>query len=97
MRVLSIVAVVVVLAIVGPVAYVVSREHALSTGFERIKVGDAATAVTAAMGKPRSTERSNGYLKAEFEYHYSVWPLSKLWVIGIGNGRVVDKAELQSP
>jgi hypothetical protein len=84
-------------AVLAPVAYVVAREHSLSAGFERIKVGDSAAAVTAAMGDPRSTERANRYLKAELEYQYWVWPVPKLWVVGISNGSVVDKAELQSP
>jgi hypothetical protein len=92
----STLAVFVVLAMIGPIAYVVAREHTLSTGFERIKVGDSTAAVRAAMGDPRNTERSKGHLKAELEYQYWVWPLPMLWVVGISNGSVVDKAELQS-
>ena len=81
----------------GPVAYVLAREHSLSAGFSRVKIGDPAASVIAAMGTPRDEVRSHLYTNAEIEYHYWIWPVPILWAVGIRNGRVVDKEELQSP
>ena len=91
------IAAIVLAVLIGPILYVFSRAQALHAGFERISVGDTVPVVRKAMGPPAREERVNLHLHAEFEYHYSVWPLPTTWVVGFAGDKVVDKSELQSP
>jgi hypothetical protein len=85
------------LLLIGPAMYVVSRAHSLSYAFSRVGIGDSASAVTASMGKPQSEARTNLHLRAEVEYRYRVWPIPRLWVVGLRDGKVVEKAEVAAP
>ena len=83
--------------LIGPIFYVFARAQALRAGFERISVGDTVPVVRKAMGAPLREERVNLHLRAELEYHYSVWPLPTTWMVGFTGDKVVDKSELQRP
>ena len=90
------IAAIILAVLIGPILYVFARAQALHAGFERVSVGDTAVAVRKAMGAP-SEESANRYLQAEVEFHYWVWPLPTIWVVGLTGDKVVDKSELQSP
>jgi len=93
----STIAAIVLVILIGPIAYVFARAQALHAGFEQVSVGDTALAVRRAMGAPISEESANLYPDAEIEYRYSVWPLPTVWVIALAGDKVVDKSELQPP
>ena len=83
--------------LLGPTLYVFSRAQALNARFARISIGDPVETVRGVMGPPRSEERVHLYLKAQIEYRYWVWPVPTVWVVGLTDGRVVDKSEMQPP
>jgi hypothetical protein len=82
--------------LIGPGMYVVSRARSLDMAFSRINVGDSASAVTAVMGRPQREERTKLRLNADVEYHYSVWPIPNVWIVGFRSGKVVAKAQVSS-
>jgi len=83
--------------LIGPVMFVGSRGHSLATAFRKVKVGDTVQTVTTTMGQPNQQVHENLYLKGDLEYRYSVWPVPQLWVVTFKDGKVADKAEMQSP
>ena len=88
-------AAIVVILLIGPVMYVVSRAHSLTHAFSRINVGDTPAEVTAILGKPTNgVDQNRG--NSDVEYRYSAWPLPKVWVIRFRNGKVVEKTEVSS-
>jgi hypothetical protein len=89
--------VIAMLIVIGPVMYVVSRGHSLTIAFGKINVGDSAQTVVATMGPPQTQARTNLSLHGDTEYRYSVWPVPQLWVVSLKDGKVVEKAEMQSP
>jgi hypothetical protein len=91
------IALIVILIAVGPAMFVVSRGHSLIVAFDKINVGDSAETVVATMGRPQSQARANLYLHGDTEYRYSVWPIPQLWVVSLKDGKVVEKAAMQSP
>jgi hypothetical protein len=85
------VAVVVVFLLTGPTMYLVSRVHTLTLAFSRVQVGDTRAMVMVTMGRPqREVPAANG----EADYEYSAWPLSRTWVVGLRDGKVVTKAQV---
>jgi hypothetical protein len=81
--------------LLGPAMYVVSRAHMLSRAFERVQVGDSAAAVRGTMGRPQDERGGDASPAAKIEYRYSVWPFPRAWVVGVRDGKVVDKAEIE--
>jgi hypothetical protein len=90
-------ATIILVVLIGPIAYVFARAQALHAGFERVSVGDTALAVKHAMGAPVSEVRANLFPDAEIEYRYRSWPLPTVWVVGFTGDKVVGKSELRSP
>jgi hypothetical protein len=88
-------AAVVVLLIMGPAMYVVSRAHTLSRAFAHVQVGDTAAAVVTTMGKPQDEAQGNVSADSKIEYRYTAWPFPRAWVVGLRDGKVVEKAEVE--
>jgi hypothetical protein len=77
-----------VVVVVGPAMYVVSRAHTLTTALQRVQIGDTPEQVTAVLGKPESkVSGGNGSL----EYRYTSWPLPAVWAVRFSDGKVVAK------
>jgi hypothetical protein len=74
--------------VIGPVMYVVSRAHTLTTAIQRVQVGDTPEQVTAVLGKPGSEVSESG---GSLEYRYSSWPLPTVWTVRFNGGKVVSK------
>ena len=89
-------ALLVLLILIGPLMYAVARMNGLSAAFAKINVGDPASAVLARMGSPQGETHGDRRRRTDVEYRYSVWPLPKVWVVGLKNGQVVEKSELPS-
>ncbi len=90
------VGVLLLLLVIGPVMFVVSRSHSLSGAFDRVNIGDAADKVFTTMGPPQEKTTTNLYLHGDTEYRYSVWPAPQLWVVSLKDGKVVEKAEMKA-
>lgn len=75
-----------VVVVIGPVMYVVSRAHTLTTAMQRVQVGDTPDQVTALLGKPGSEVSEGG---ATLEYRYTSWPLPGVWTVRFNGGKVV--------
>lgn len=78
----------VALVLIGPVMFIFSRRHALDSALARIKPGETATQVVAAMGRPQRQARMTSP-RADLEYRYAVWPLPGAWVVDFRRGRVI--------
>jgi hypothetical protein len=103
------IAAIAVLVTMGPVMYVMSREHALAAAFTRVHIGDTTEAVMVAMGKPQEESQRDVASASELqqpsrpdqeestvtEYRYYAWPLPGMWVVGLRDGTVVEKAETE--
>ncbi len=77
-----------VVVVIGPVMYVVSRAHTLTTAFQRVQIGDTPEQVTAVLGKPGSEVSERG---ESLEYRYTSWPLPAVWTVRFNGGKVVSK------
>ena len=97
MSTLAKVGLLVAVIVTGPVMFVYSRGNALAAGFRKVNVGDPAATVTTKMGPPQVETHEHLYLHGDTELHYSVWPVPQLWVVSLKDGKVVEKAEMQSP
>jgi hypothetical protein len=86
-----------ILVLIGPVMYVISRQHSLARAYAQVRVGDSTAAVLATMGQPQHQEREHPRLHAELEYRYQAWPLPPTWVIGFSGDKVIEKDEVRSP
>ena len=75
-----------VVVVIGPVMYVVSRAHTLTTAIQRVQVGDTPDQVTALLGKPGSEVSEGG---GTLEYRYTSWPLPGAWTVRFNGGKVV--------
>jgi hypothetical protein len=85
----------VALLLIGPSMYVVSRAHSLELAFSRVRNGDSVTTLAATMGAPQAQGPGDPHLSAEIEYRYWVWPLPRTWVVGLKDGKVVEKMQLK--
>jgi hypothetical protein len=77
-----------VVVVIGPVMYVVSRAHTLTTAIRRVQIGDTPEQVTAVLGRPGSEVSERG---GSLEYRYTSWPLSTVWTVRFNGGKVVSK------
>src|SRR5262245_53800961 len=84
------------LLLIGPVMFVVSRGLSLARAFEKVQVGDSAETLRTTMGAPREEAHSNLYLHGDTEYRYSVWPIPHVWVVGLKDGKVLEKQSMAS-
>jgi hypothetical protein len=82
---------IILILVIGPVMYLVARGLALAKGFDKVQVGDTSAVVMTAMGKPAEEARTGLYMQGDTEYRYTVWPLPKVWVVSLKNGKVLEK------
>jgi len=78
-----------VVVVIGPAMYVLSRAHSLTTAFQHIQVGDTTEQVIAVLGRPGSEVRGGS---GSLEYRYTSWPIPTVWVVRFNGGKVVEKA-----
>lgn len=78
-----------VVVVIGPVMYVVSRAHTLTTAIQRVQIGDTPDQVAAVLGKPGSEVSGGG---GSLEYRYTSWPLPTVWTVRFSGGKVVAKS-----
>ena len=95
MRSVSKLAAVIVLLLLGPAMYMVSRAHSLGLAFARIQPGDSAATVINSMGKPQDETSGTAVAGSRTEYRYIAWPFPRAWIISLRDGKVVDKAEVE--
>lgn len=77
-----------VVVVIGPLMYVVSRAHTLTTAIQRVQIGDTPEQVTAVLGKPGNEVSEGG---GSLEYRYTSWPLPTVWTVRFSGGKVVSK------
>lgn len=81
----------VVLVLIGPAMFVLSRVYAFDSAFARIRPGETRAEVQAVLGRPaRRIWRRVSRTRVELDYRYTVWPLSGAWVVAFAGGRVVS-------
>lgn len=90
-RPLSIAAVAAAVVLIGPGMYVFSRARALDVTLARISAGETPQQVISALGEPQQKRKLSPPGQGNLEYRYTVWPLSKAWVVRFRDGRVVEK------
>ena len=78
-----------VVVVIGPMMYVVSRAHTLTTAIQRVQIGDTPEQVAAVLGKPGSEVRGGS---GSLEYRYTSWPLPAVWTVRFSGGKVVAKS-----
>jgi hypothetical protein len=78
-----------VVVVIGPMMYVVSRAHTLTSAIQRVQIGDTPDQVAAVLGRP-ANEVSGG--AGSLEYRYTSWPLSTVWTVRFSGGKVVGKS-----
>ena len=90
-----------ILALSLPVAAVASvpiRTTMCKRGFDAVVLGIPESAAVSTLGRmyepAKPTER---WLHSELEYTCHVWPVPKVWAVGISSGRVSEKVVLVSP
>jgi hypothetical protein len=88
---------IILLVLIGPVMFVVARSLSLARAFDKVQVGDAAATVKTTMGAPQEEASANLYLHGDTEYRYSIWPVPKLWVVSLKDGKVIEKQTMSSP
>jgi hypothetical protein len=79
------------IVLIGPGMYVFSRAHALDVTLARISTGETAQQVISSLGEPQQKRQVAPPQQGTLEYRYTIWPLSKAWVVRFRNGRVVAK------
>ncbi len=89
-RAVSIVIAAAAVVLIGPGMYVLSRAHALDLNLARISAGETPQQVISALGEPQQ-KRQLAPPQQGMEYRYTIWPMSKAWVVRFRNGRVVEK------
>ncbi len=88
-RQLKPIALALVVVVIGPMMYVVSRAHTLTTAIQRVQIGDTPEQVAAVLGKPGSEVSGDG---GSLEYRYTSWPLPTVWTVRFSGGKVVAKS-----
>lgn len=86
------VAVVLLIALIGPAAYVLSRARALDAALARIQPGDTPQQVLSILGEPQQKLSLAGKDSADLEFGYRVWPLPGEWLVRFKSDRVVSTA-----
>ncbi len=87
---------IVLLILIGPVMFVISRELSTAQRFDKVQPGDEAATVKSTMGTPQEEARTGLYLHGDTEYRYSVWPLPGLWIVSFKDGKVVEKKKVSA-
>jgi hypothetical protein len=77
--------------LVGPVMYIFSRAHALDANLARISAGETPQQVISALGLPQQKRQLAPPRQGDLEYRYTIWPMSRAWVVRFQDGRVVEK------
>jgi hypothetical protein len=77
--------------LIGPGMYVFSRARALDASLARISAGETPRQVIAALGEPQQKRQLAPPQQGNLEYRYTIWPMSKAWVVRFRDGRVVEK------
>jgi hypothetical protein len=90
-RPLSIALAAAAVVLIGPGMYVFSRAHALDVALARISVGETPQQVISALGEPQQKRELSPPGRGNLEYRYTVWPISKPWVVRFRDGRVIEK------
>jgi hypothetical protein len=90
-RTLSIALAAAAIVLIGPGMYVFSRARALDVALARISAGETPQQVIAALGEPQQKRQLASPQQANLEYRYTIWPMSKAWVVTFRDGRVVGK------
>jgi hypothetical protein len=90
-RALSIALAASAVVLIGPGMYVFSRAHALDATLARISAGETPQQVITALGEPQQERQLAPPQEANLEYRYTIWPMSKAWVVRFRDGRVVEK------
>ena len=78
------------------IASVPARTALCQSRFDDINAGDL-VASNGPGGFFSRAESAPHWLSATEEYHCYVWPVPKVWAIGVSDGRVVQKELLISP
>jgi len=90
-RALSIALAAAAVVLIGPAMYVFSRAYALNTTLARISAGETPQQVITALGEPQQKRQMAPPQQGNLEYRYTIWPMSKGWVVRFRDGRVVAK------
>ena len=77
--------------VIGPLMFVVSRSLSLAKAFDRVNIGDTDLTVKHTMGPPQEEAHTGLHLHGDTEYRYSIWPIPKVWIISLKDGKVVEK------
>jgi hypothetical protein len=91
-RALSIALAAIAIVLIGPGMYVFSRAHALDVALARISTGETPQQVISALGEPQQKRPLAPPQQGNLEYRYTIWPMSKAWVVRFRDGRVVEKS-----
>ncbi len=84
--------------VVAAVASVPIRTSACERSFRSVEVGDAQSILPSRLGdRFHVAEGSGRWLRTEREYTCYVWPVPKVWAVGVSAGRVAQKELLVSP
>jgi hypothetical protein len=90
-----------ILALSLPVAAVASvpiRTTMCQRGFDAVALGIPESAAVANLGRMyESAKPTEHWLHSELEYTCHVWPVPKVWAVGISSGLVSEKELLVSP
>jgi len=90
-RALSIALTAAAVVLIGPGMYVLSRAHALDVTLARISPGETPQQVITALGEPQQKRQLAPPQQPSLEYRYTIWPMSRVWVVRFRDGRVVEK------
>ena len=77
--------------LIGPGMYVFSRAHALDVNLARISAGETPQQVISLLGEPQQQRQLALPQQGNLEYRYTIWPMSKAWVVRFRDGRVIEK------
>ena len=90
-RALSIALAAAAVVLIGPGMYVFSRARALDATLARVSAGEAPQQLITALGEPQQKRQLSPPQQGDLEYRYTIWPMSKVWVVRFRDGRVVEK------
>jgi hypothetical protein len=86
------VAAVLLIVLIGPATYLLSRYRALDAALARIHPGDTPQQVLSILGKPQQEVPLAGADSTAVEFHYRAWPLPGEWLVRFKSDRVVSTA-----
>lgn len=78
------------------IASIPTRTALCQGRFDDINLGDVVGASGFGLLFSRAADATH-WLSSSEEYHCDVWPVPKVWAVGVSEGRVVQKELLVSP